>query len=192
MLARYCRISFDPWFHIRNNEIKQVCVAPDYILVPRNQQDALISAFKKAYESFWPYPNGPLNDESEFANVNITPTNQDRIKNLISGTKGTVVIGGQSKGKRVALTIIKDVKEDDLLMEESVITSYFNKIVSETKGFSEIFGPVLPIVPVDDVNDAIRIIRNHPAPLVIYVFTENEATKNLCKNCCYDLSHTDH
>ena len=45
---------------------------------------------------------------------------------------------------------------------------------------SEIFGPVLPIVPVDDVNEAIRIIRGHPSPLVIYVFTECEATRNLC------------
>jgi aldehyde dehydrogenase (NAD+) len=147
------------WGKIQN--AGQVCVAPDYILVPRTQQEPLIAAFKKAYDSFWPYPKGPLDEKSELANVNITPTNQARIQKLIAGTKGTIVMGGKSEGKRIAPAIIKDVKEDDLLMED------------------EIFGPVLPIVPVDDVDDAIRVIRDHSTPLVIYVFTENDVTRNL-------------
>ena len=95
-------------------------MAPDYVLVPRNQQDALVTAFKKAYDSFWPYPKGPLDEKSQLPNVNITPPSQDRIKNLIARTQGTIVMGGQSEGKRVAPTIVKDVKEDDILMEEFV------------------------------------------------------------------------
>ena len=46
--------------------------------------------------------------------------------------------------------------------------------------FSEIFGPIMPIVPVEDVNEAIRIIKSYPKPLVIHVFTESEATKDKC------------
>jgi aldehyde dehydrogenase (NAD+) len=46
---------------------------------------------------------------------------------------------------------------------------------------SEIFGPILAILPVDDVNEAIRIIRGRPTPLAIYIFTENNATTDLCK-----------
>lgn len=40
----------------------------------------------------------------------------------------------------------------------------------------------MPIVPVDDVDDAIRVIRERPAPLALYVFTNSEVTKNLCKS----------
>jgi acyl-CoA reductase-like NAD-dependent aldehyde dehydrogenase len=48
--------------------------------------------------------------------------------------------------------------------------------------FREIFGPILPIIPVDDINEAIRIICDRPIPLVIYVFTENEVATDLCKH----------
>lgn len=45
----------------------------------------------------------------------------------------------------------------------------------------EIFGPILPIVPVNDIDDAIDIIRQRSTPLVIYVFTDSEVTKDICK-----------
>ena len=155
-------------------------MAPDYVLVPRNQQDALVAAFKNAYDSFWPYPKGPLDENSQLANVNITPTSQARIQNLIAGTKGTIVMGGKSEGKRTAPTIVKGVKEGDILMEEFVYIFGPSCGLRLTALFREIFGPILPIVPVDDVDDAIRIIRDRPSPLVIYVFTEDETTKKLC------------
>jgi aldehyde dehydrogenase (NAD+) len=138
----------------------KVCVAPDYVLVPRHQQEALIAAFQKAYDSFWPHQKGPLDDKSELANV-IHSKSQARLQKLIADTKGTIVVGGKSEGKRIAPTIVKDVRIDDVLMED------------------EIFGPILPIVPVDDVNAALSVIRSLPTPLVVYIFTENETTKDL-------------
>jgi aldehyde dehydrogenase (NAD+) len=158
-------------------------VAPDYVLVPRPQQESLIASFKRAYDSFWPYAKGPLDEKSQLPNINITPTSQDRIQNLIASTMGTIVMGGKSEGKRVAPTIVRDVKEDDILMEEFVYVSNLSCGLRLTALSREIFGPVLPIVPVDDVNEAIGIIRDHSTPLVVYVFTENEATRNLCM--CY-------
>jgi len=146
------------WGKIQN--AGQVCVAPDYVLVPRNQQDALVAAIRKAYDSFWPHPRGPLDAKSELANI-IHSGSQARLQKLIADTRGTIVMGGKSEGKRIEPTIVKHVKVDDVLME------------------GEIFGPILAILPVDDVNEAIRIIRGRPTPLAIYIFTENNATTDL-------------
>lgn len=96
-----------------------MCVAPDYILVPRDQQDALVSAFTKTFRAFWPHPRGPLDDESELANIN-KPANCGRLQNLISDTEGTIVLGGNSNEKRIAPTVVKDVNTDDILMQECV------------------------------------------------------------------------
>ncbi|KAF7975581.1 hypothetical protein HWV62_9291 [Athelia sp. TMB] len=146
----------------RSQNAGQLCVSPDYVLVPRDGQDALVAAFQKAYDAFWPHPKGNLDEKSEMGHI-ITPESQARILKLISGTNGTIVKGGESSGRRIALTIVRDVKVDDVLMA------------------SEIFGPIIPIVPVDDVHEAIRIIRGRPTPLVIYLFTESAETKSLCE-----------
>jgi aldehyde dehydrogenase (NAD+) len=87
--------------------------------VPRSEQDALVAAFQKAYNSFWPHPKGPLDEKSELANI-IHSKSQARLQKLIVDTKGTIVMGGKSEGKRIEPTIVKDVKIDDVLMDESV------------------------------------------------------------------------
>ncbi|KZP20523.1 aldehyde dehydrogenase [Athelia psychrophila] len=107
-----------------------------------NKQDALVAAFEKAYDAFWPHSKSSLDENSELGHI-------------ISAARG------QSEGRRIALTIVKDVRPDDILMRE------------------EIFGPIMSIVPVDDVNEAIHVIRSLPSPLVIYLFSESAETKNL-------------
>ncbi|KAJ7638413.1 Aldehyde/histidinol dehydrogenase [Roridomyces roridus] len=138
----------------------QICVAPDYILVPREHQDATVEAFKKAYKTFWPHPKGALDSLSEYAAI-ITPRHHSRLLEFLRRTKGTIVHGGNAEGsKRLEPTVVANVGLDDALMEE------------------ELFGPIIPIVPVDDLQQAIQIINERPTPLVIYVFTDSEDTKN--------------
>jgi aldehyde dehydrogenase (NAD+) len=84
--------------------------------VPRTHQDALVAAFQKAYDSFWPHPKGPLDEKSELAHI-IYSRAQTRLQNLISDTRGTIVMGGRYEGKRIEPTIVKDVKLDDVLMD---------------------------------------------------------------------------
>ncbi|KDQ59034.1 hypothetical protein JAAARDRAFT_206020 [Jaapia argillacea MUCL 33604] len=137
----------------------QVCVAPDYVLVPRHGQDKLIAALVKAYESFW--PEGPFAKSSDLGNM-VNAAHRDRVLELVTRTKGHVVLGGRAEGDRkIEPTIVRDVGLNDSLMED------------------EIFGPILPIVPVDDVEEALRIIHEQRAgvPLVVYLFSENEGTK---------------
>ncbi|OBZ72483.1 Aldehyde dehydrogenase, dimeric NADP-preferring [Grifola frondosa] len=138
----------------------QVCLAPDYVLVPKDFQDTFVDAMKEVYATF--YPTGPANSDS-FGRV-VSEAHTNRIKHLLDETKGTVVLGGEvdvSK-KYIAPTIVKDVTEDDALMSD------------------EIFGPVLAVVPVKDVNEAIKIInsREEDHPLAVYVFSQDAAFKS--------------
>ncbi|KAF8172803.1 Aldehyde/histidinol dehydrogenase [Mycena galopus ATCC 62051] len=138
----------------------QVCVAPDYILVPRAHQETAVEAFKKAYRTFWPHPKGALDPLSEMGSI-LNPHHHERLMELLRRTQGNIVHGGNAEGtKRIEPTLVTDVGLDDALMED------------------ELFGPIIPIVPVDDGHEAIQIIQGRPVPLVIYVFTDSEETKN--------------
>ncbi|KAI8986613.1 aldehyde dehydrogenase [Trametes punicea] len=138
----------------------QLCVAPDYVLVPRAKVDAFVERLKKAHDEFWPEGDHPLTGKNPISNI-INPRHHARLVDLLNRTKGKIVLGGEvHKDKSISPTVLTDVPEDDVLMDE------------------EIFAPYLPIVAVDDVDHAIRIINSKPIPLVIYVFTNQEQLKD--------------
>ncbi|KAI8980223.1 aldehyde dehydrogenase [Trametes punicea] len=132
----------------------QICLSPDYVLVPAHFQDTLIEAMKEVYKSF--YPEGP--EKSNSLSRIVSVAHATRIKGLIDETKGTIVLGGGADvSKRyIAPTVVRDVSGDDSLMGE------------------EIFGPVLAIVPVKDVDEAIAFIRAREYPLAVYVFSQDK------------------
>ncbi|KAF8142975.1 NAD-dependent aldehyde dehydrogenase [Mycena galopus ATCC 62051] len=140
----------------------QTCTAPDYVLVPRTAQDSLVEAMKTAYANFYPETTG----DSPIPPQNITKMVHqgafNRVNGLLQNTQGTIVVGGENDAatRYIAPTIVKDVKIDDSLMSE------------------EIFGPVLPIVPVDDLDSGLEYVNSHDHPLALYVFSQNEAYKN--------------
>lgn len=117
----------------------QTCVAPDYVLVPRAFQDTFVQALKETYESF--YPESAKAPEA-YSRI-VTPQAFNRVKFLLDNTKGEVVFGGETDAetKFIAPTVIKNVSADDSLMSE------------------EVFGPLLPIVPVEDVDEAINFVN---------------------------------
>ncbi|KAG2137857.1 aldehyde dehydrogenase [Suillus bovinus] len=139
------------------NNAGQICVAPDYVLVQRDKQDELIKAFQKHYDSF--FPEGAL-DSPLFGSI-VSDLHHKRLTSLLSRTKGQVVLRGRSDAarKRLEPTIVKDVAEGDSLLEE------------------EIFGPILPIVPVDSLKQAIDFVNARSHPLVLYAFSDNENVK---------------
>jgi len=135
----------------------QLCVSPNYVLVPRSKQDEFIAALVKVYHEFW--PKGPFHKDSSWGSI-VNPTHHARLRSMLERTKGKIVIGGEYDGeKRIAPTIVKDVTVDDSLMED------------------EIFGPILPLIAVDDLEEAIRIVRAQPVALAVYAFTNNEEVK---------------
>ncbi|OCH93073.1 NAD-aldehyde dehydrogenase [Obba rivulosa] len=136
----------------------QTCVAPDYVLVPRHFQDQLVEAFKETLDKFYPNTD-PVRSDS-YARI-VSPQHTQRIKRLIDETRGEVVVGGQAdvEQRYIAPTIVKNVPEDDSLMSE------------------EIFGPVLPIVPVGDIDEAIAFVNERDHPLALYLFSKDEKVK---------------
>ncbi|KAF7970549.1 hypothetical protein HWV62_23721 [Athelia sp. TMB] len=136
----------------------QTCIAPDYVLVPRAFQDTLVDALKARYAEF--YPDGAAKSES-FSRM-ITGRHFERLKGLLEATKGTIVVGGETDAsqKFIAPTIVRDVKFDDSLMQD------------------ELFGPILPIVPVDNIEEAIEFINSRDHPLALYVFATSAAVKS--------------
>ncbi|KXN84054.1 Aldehyde dehydrogenase, dimeric NADP-preferring [Leucoagaricus sp. SymC.cos] len=135
----------------------QTCVAPDYILVPRDFQDKFIDALKEVADKFYPES---VATPGVFSRM-VTPQAFKRVKGLLDNTKGKIVLGGETDEatKFIAPTIVRDVAVDDSLMSE------------------EIFGPVLPIIPVKDVEEAIAYVNNNDHPLALYVFSRDETYK---------------
>ncbi|CAO1636635.1 unnamed protein product [Sympodiomycopsis kandeliae] len=135
--------------------VGQTCIAPDYILCSEKVQQPFIAALKRAADQFWPQGQEGSKDQSKIINEG----HWKRIKGMLEGTAGKVVLGGPpgedlASSKTFPVTIISDVKGNDSIMT------------------GEIFGPVLPIVTVKDVDAAIEFINARDQPLVLYVFSD--------------------
>ncbi|KZS97046.1 aldehyde dehydrogenase [Sistotremastrum niveocremeum HHB9708] len=143
------------WGKVQNSG--QLCVTPNHVLVTRDKQEELIEALKEVNKEF--YPNGALHSSSTFGRI-VNPGHFRRLKALLERTKGKIVFGGGFEGERgIEPTVVRDVPHVDSLLEE------------------ELFGPILPLVPVDSIDEAIQWINNHPHPLALYTFTEDEELK---------------
>ncbi|CAN6628898.1 fatty aldehyde dehydrogenase Hfd1p [Trichomonascus vanleenenianus] len=133
----------------------QTCVAPDYVLVEKSAEADLVKHLKEAINEF--YPN-VSKDTEDLAHI---PSDRlyQRFVDLIGNTRGNVVVGGQSdpETRYIAPTIVTNVPADDPLMDD------------------ELFGPVLPILTVDDIKeDGVQfVLENHDTPLALYVFTSD-------------------
>jgi aldehyde dehydrogenase (NAD+) len=141
------RIAWGKWLNAG-----QTCVAPDYILVHESRTQELIDGLRGAIAEF--YGNDPAKSDS-YGRI-VSPRHFDRLRSLMNG--GTPVIGGETSAdeRYIAPTVLADVDMSSALMSE------------------EIFGPLLPIVPVPSVDKAIEAVNNRPHPLALYVFSEKE------------------
>jgi len=130
----------------------QTCVAPDYALVHKDVLDSFVSAASAAIKRF--YGDDP--SQSRDIGRIINDRHFERITALMAG--GTVSAGGQSDPatRYIAPTLLTNVDLDSPLMSE------------------EIFGPLLPIVPVDSIDEAIEFVNSRPKPLALYVFTSDK------------------
>ncbi len=129
----------------------QTCVAPDYILCHARAKDRLVAELKKQISA--QYGENPLENPTYGKIIN--EKHFDRLSGLISPEK--VVHGGQCQREtlRIAPTILDGVTWDDPIMQE------------------EIFGPILPILTYENLDDAIRTVRDLPHPLALYIFSTN-------------------
>jgi aldehyde dehydrogenase (NAD+) len=90
-----------------------VCVAPDYVLVPRTHQDAFIAALKESYSQF--FPEGSVTSDS-ISRI-VSPEHHSRLMDMLKRTKGEIVSGGNYQDLKIEITVVKDVTASDSLME---------------------------------------------------------------------------
>lgn len=134
----------------------QTCIAPDYILISSHKQQEFIAAIKKQIELC--YPDYSSNDDySAVVNQN----HFQRLKQLMKGLDSSqiITVGESEKSQsqqKIAPTLIINPSQSHPVMQE------------------EIFGPMLPIITVDKLDDAIEFINNRPNPLTLYLFSNNK------------------
>ena len=131
----------------------QTCVAPDYVLVHSSIRDRLVDEMKKAISSFF----GEEPEKSKNFGRIVNDSHFTRIIELLSG--GKVAFGGRSNTvtRYIAPTLLLDVDLESKLMKE------------------EIFGPLLPILTFESIQDVIKIVSLNPNPLSCYIFSCNES-----------------
>lgn len=146
----------------------QTCIAPDYILTDADTEALLLPLLQQNIDDMF----GDDPQQSDSYGRMINDRHFERVSALIAS--GHTVIGGQidSADKYIAPTVLTDVSDDSPVMQE------------------EIFGPVLPIVRAENLEDAIGIIRRRDKPLSAYLFTnDNRAERKFldqvsCGNAC--------
>ncbi|XP_077403770.1 aldehyde dehydrogenase family 3 member A2b isoform X2 [Vanacampus margaritifer] len=129
----------------------QTCIAPDYILCEPALQQRLIQELQKAIKEF--YTDDPKTCP-DYGRI----INQRHFKRIMSMMQdSTIAVGGDNNEEEcfIAPTVLRDVKPDAKVMQE------------------EIFGPLLPILTVNSLDDAIQFINKGEKPLALYVFSDN-------------------
>lgn len=129
----------------------QTCVAPDYVLVPQDRVNAFVEAYRRVIGRFYPQ----LADNPDYTSV-INPRQQARLNGYLDDaqSKGARVLPlfAEGQDRRLPHTLLLDVSDDMRVMQD------------------EIFGPLLPIVPYRQIEDAIAHINARPRPLALYYF----------------------
>lgn len=130
----------------------QTCVCPDYLLIDKSVEEKFLNLISKEISNFY---NDNPEKSNDFARV-ISNENVYRLSGLMKS--GQIVTGGtiDPETRYVAPTIIKDVRPGDPIMQE------------------EIFGPVLPVISFEKLEEVYNIIEQNPKPLATYIFSRNK------------------
>ncbi|KAI8369621.1 Aldehyde/histidinol dehydrogenase [Radiomyces spectabilis] len=136
----------------------QTCVAVDYVLLHRSLLDPFVSAMRKTITKW--FGHNPKHSK-DYARM-ISVRHLDQMAHVLNNRQtGTVAIGGEFDREACyfAPTVVTDVKYND----SALMTS-------------EIFGPILPVVLYDTVDEAISVVTKNAPPLVLYIFSKQKST----------------
>lgn len=140
----------------------QICLAPDYLLVAKDQESEVISSVVSGVSALYP----TLLGNDDYTSV-VNGRNYDRLQGYLADAreKGAELIevnpGGEdfssSNGHKMPLTIVRNVTDDMKVMQD------------------EIFGPILPVMTYDTIDSAIDYVNAHDRPLGLYYFGQDKA-----------------
>ncbi|GAB6919604.1 aldehyde dehydrogenase family protein [Rhodococcus erythropolis] len=129
----------------------QTCIAPDYVLVDASVRDTLVDKIVDALGTF-------QGDEPDGMRI-VNQRQFDRLAGYIAATEGVIATGGGTDRQALTIerTVIVDPNPDEPAMRD------------------EIFGPILPVVSFDEIEEAVTFVNNRPKPLGLYVFTASRS-----------------
>lgn len=138
----------------------QTCIAPDYILVHRAIKNELIQSIQNCIQTF--YTEQPILSP-DYARI-INHRQFDRLVEFLKD--GRIITGGEINREQryIAPTLITDVSLDAPVMQE------------------EVFGPILPILEYNTLEEAIKLINSRPKPLALYLFSNNRTKQEQVLN----------
>ncbi len=145
----------------------QTCIAPDYSFVPTDKVDAFADALSGHVHEMYP----TLEANPDYTSI-VADRHYERINGLIEDAvaKGARVQeinpAGEDLGnqRKIAPTLVFNVNDDMKIMQE------------------EIFGPVMPIMPYESLDDVIDYVNDHDRPLALYHFTDDNAARDQVVN----------
>ena len=125
----------------------QTCIAPDYILAEESIEEELIGEIKKSVETFY---SGNTQDNPDYTRI-VNSRHHERVSKLIEGQE--VAFGGRTRAEDCYIepTVLRNVSPDSPVMQ------------------SEIFGPVLPVLRIKDVDEAIEFVNRGEKPLALSI-----------------------
>lgn len=133
----------------------QTCIAPDYVLITKDLKEDFIKFYIKAVESF--YGSNPL-ENKDYPKI-IHQRHYERLIGLMNDQK--IIYGGTYNGEKIHPTLLEP--------------SIYSKVMEE-----EIFGPILPILTIEHIEDINKYILEKP--LALYLFTDNSKVKDYVIN----------
>lgn len=142
----------------------QICLAPDYLMVPQDKEDAVVEGITSNVAEQYP----TLISNDDYTSV-INARHKERLQGLIDdavekGAKQTVVNPGDedfdnTNSNKMPLTVLQNVNDDMRVMQE------------------EIFGPVLPVKTYQNIDEVVEYVNENDRPLGLYYFGESENDK---------------
>jgi coniferyl-aldehyde dehydrogenase len=144
----------------------QTCIAPDYVLLPREREQEFIGRVQKRFRSL--YPDFPNN--RQYANI-VNDRHYARLTHLrdqaiANGARMHSLADAEGQGRHLAPAVFTQVDPESDLMQE------------------EIFGPWLPLVPYDTFEEALNFVASRPSPLALYLFDEDAKRKRQTLERC--------
>ncbi|PRT54547.1 Aldehyde dehydrogenase family 3 member B1 [Wickerhamiella sorbophila] len=143
----------------------QTCIAPDYLVLEKPIAEKFLVEFSNAIKAL--YGADLTKDSPDYAHI-VSARLWERQQRLVSETKGTISLQhGTPDAESLFFppTIVTGVSSDDVLMGD------------------ELFGPILPVMTIDNMKEAPKLIQKHDYPLALYLFsTDSTEQENLLRN----------
>ena len=138
----------------------QICLSPDYVLIKRGQEDALVEEMKKVFNEF--YPESNANDYTSMVNEHHHERMQSYLQDAREKGASVIDLGSFDSSEKNTITtkVVMNVNESMRIMQE------------------EIFGPLLPIMVYDELQEVVDYVNSHDHPLGLYFFGNKKSEQN--------------